>query len=128
MKKLLLFVALSTFVFTSCSKDEEESSIVGKWYLYSKTKEGKTKVKEYECKNKDYTEFTSDGKVTVYIYNFEKDCKKEVDKKGTYVFKGNKLTITGEDKKEYTTKVTIKADVFEVVGDKGELIIWKRLK
>ncbi len=131
MKKLLLlFVALSAFTFTSCGDDDDNgSSIVGKWYLYSKTKEGKTKVIEYECKNKDYVEFTSDGKIKSYEYDVKNECKKQIDIDGTYIFKDNKVTVTEENNKEgYTTLVTIKGDVMEITSESGNLGIWKRLK
>ncbi len=129
MKKLLvLFVALSAFTFTSCSDDDDlGNSIVGKWYLHSVTYEGKTKVKEYECKNKDYTEFTSNGKITEYRYDVENECKKEIEIEGTYVFKDNKLTITHSDGSEIYN-CTIKGDEMNVNNKDGDKMLFKRLK
>ncbi len=129
MKKLvLLFVALFAFVFTSCSKDDENpsDSIVGKWYLYSKTHEGKTELKKYECENKDYIEFTSNGKAISCEYESENNCNKEIKNEGTYVFKDDKLIIT-EGKEKFTRSITIKGDVFET-NVEGELLTYKRLK
>ncbi len=130
MKKLLvLFVALSAFTFTSCSDDDKnpqsnENSILGKWYLYSFKDEGELEIEKYECENKDYYDFKSNGKVD--FVTFDQDCKKDIEE-GTYSLKDNILKTSLENNRPYTC--TIKNDEMILVNkEKEETLVFKRLK
>jgi len=104
----LLVLIVSALVFTSCKKDKDGPSIVGKWGLYEYsweyTETGTTPDKgtrSVSSTHEDYhtLEFTSDGKVKINADGWEST--------GTYRIDGNKIYFketgsTTEDFNEFT--------------------------
>ncbi|WP_051200049.1 hypothetical protein [Flavobacterium subsaxonicum] len=96
--KLLLGVFAAVAMLTSCGDDDNNStsaSIVGKW-AYSKdgvSAQGQEMLLDYEhtegC-NKDYVEFTADGKY--FDVEYPTGCVADTIYNETYVKDGNTLT------------------------------------
>ncbi|MDE6451116.1 MAG: hypothetical protein K2L23_02280, partial [Odoribacter sp.] len=86
----------------SCSKDDDDDNIHGKWTLvkdYLIDKDGEQYyVEEYEEGEKVY-EFKKDGSV-IFI---DKDETEGGTESGTYTFKDGKLTITSKDEEDGET-------------------------
>jgi hypothetical protein len=96
MKKLLL-IAFSVILLTSCSNDDD-ASIVGKWYFYKSTfyESGQETVEMHvnECSTeKDYIEFQNDDVVLSYFYDAQ--CIEDMSS-SFYTLDGSDLTIDGD--------------------------------
>ena len=100
MKKLsILFVSVLTLglAVTSCSSDNDDASIVGKWTPVKMGSEVNGKEilvdipKEGTCES-DVTEYTADGKFTEISYESnDGECEASTDK-GTYTYSGKTLS------------------------------------
>jgi hypothetical protein len=105
MKKLsILFVSVLTLglAVTSCSSDDDDASIVGKWTpvkMGSIVGDKEVLVdypKEGTC-DSDVTEFTADGKFTDVSYESnDGKCEASTDK-GTYTYSGKTLSTKYDD-------------------------------
>ena len=124
-KLLVLLVAVASgMALTGCGKDNpqnnepfEEQNLIGKWKLVSQVAETKTGDKaQTNPEMPPYVltlEFKSDGTL---ISTSEEEGNKD-SKKGTYVFKDNKILMTDPDKKETKT-----AEVKELTAKKLVLV------
>ena len=124
-KLLVLLVAVASAMgLTGCGKDNpqnnepfEEQNLIGKWKLVSQVAETKTGDKvQTNPEMPPYVltlEFKSDGTL---ISTSEEEGNKD-SKKGTYVFKDNKILMTDPDKKETKT-----AEVKELTAKKLVLV------
>ena len=124
-KLLVLLVAVASAMgLTGCGKDNpqnnepfEEQNLIGKWKLVSQIAETKTGDKaQTNPEMPPYVltlEFKSDGTL---ISTSEEEGNKD-SKKGTYVFKDNKILMTDPDKKETKT-----AEVKELTAKKLVLV------
>ena len=121
---VLLVAAASAMGLTGCGKDNpqniepfEEQNLIGKWKLVSQIAETKTGDKaQTNPEMPPYVltlEFKSDGTL---ISTSEEEGNKD-SKKGTYVFKDNKILMTDPDKKETKT-----AEVKELTAKKLVLV------
>ena len=121
---VLLVAAASGMALTGCGKDNpqnnepfEEQNLIGKWKLVSQVAETKTGDKaQTNPEMPPYVltlEFKSDGTL---ISTSEEEGNKD-SKKGTYVFKDNKILMTDPDKKETKT-----AEVKELTAKKLVLV------
>ena len=121
---VLLVAAASAMALTGCGKDNpqnnepfEEQNLIGKWKLVSQVAETKTGDKvQTNPEMPPYVltlEFKSDGTL---ISTSEEEGNKD-SKKGTYVFKDNKILMTDPDKKETKT-----AEVKELTAKKLVLV------
>ncbi|OXA96305.1 lipocalin-like domain-containing protein [Flavobacterium hercynium] len=104
MKKLsILFVSVLTLglAVTSCSSDDDDASIVGKWtpVKMGSVVNGKEILVDYPKEgtcDSDVTEFTADGKFTDISYESnEGKCEASTDK-GSYTYKDKTLSTTYE--------------------------------
>ena len=91
----LIATVLAAFAFTSCSKDDDDASIVGKWKLESMKMNvgGMSLTFEGEDLDVETMEFKSDG---TYVSSTEVEGKTEVIK-GNYTINGDVLTTTDDD-------------------------------
>ena len=99
MKKIfslgLIATVLAAFTFSSCSKDDDDDSIVGKWELTSMKMEaeGISLTFEGEDLGSEILEFKSDG---TCISTSEDEGEVEVTQ-GKYSVSGSELTVTDEE-------------------------------
>ena len=91
----LIATVLAVFTFSSCSKDDDDDSIVGKWALTSMKLEGNGISFSYDVDEgySETLEFKSDG---TCISTSEFDGDKDVAT-GKYSVSGNVLSVTDED-------------------------------
>lgn len=73
MKKILLLVSISLISLTSCSSDDENPTILGKWYFYKTTEiingQQEETLHTHACPTKnDYVEFL-ESTINSVIYN-----------------------------------------------------------
>ena len=94
----LIATVLAAFTFTSCSKDDDDASIVGKWQYASMTIEGSGVSVTFDAEKGDIDilEFKSDG---TYVSTSEIEGDTEVVT-GKYTLNGDVLTITADIFKE----------------------------
>lgn len=110
---LILGMFVSIALFSSCSKDDDDSSsnpIVGTWY---------TEVYGYE----EIT-YNADGTCTYRDYKSDKKTVSYSDS-GTYSIDGNKLTIWWNDESSaWTTTFSINGNKMTTSEDGG--IVWTK--
>jgi len=115
MKKLVILflsVVTSGFLLTSCSSDDESTSINGKWEFYQLGVSfgGQEELDLYEhsegC-NKDYLEFLGGGVLKdVSYFNDGEGCEEFLDQ-GSWSKNGNTLTVTFEGETFNASIVTL---------------------
>ena len=95
MKKLLLLVSISLISLTSCSSDDENPSILGKWYSYKRTEiingQQEETLHTHECPAKnDFVEFLQNN-ITTILHN--QQCEVFYTDTENYSISGSNLTI-----------------------------------
>ena len=102
----LIATVLAAFAFTSCSKDDDDDSIVGKWEYTSTKIEGNEYSKTYDREEgeSEIFEFKSDG-TCVNTTEYDGDIDVVT---GKYTTSGNTLSIIDdEDGDEYKIKFSV---------------------
>lgn len=110
-RSLLLVLILITFsIVSSCSKDDDiietinETFIIGKWKLSSKTENG-TNVSLNDCEQLKTLEFNTSNEViiTTYDYNAMDDCEISSNNMYNYSISHNLITIENIGAAEIST-------------------------
>ncbi len=130
MKKtiyLFLAVVLTTSMSISCNSDDNgqggnnSSLIVGKWEI-TKTGvliEGEEVLEDYEHQegcNRDFTEFTNNGKMLDYTYyNYGSGCEEDIYE-SVYSVSANSLNITTEGETFIAVIQTLNSNTLKVRG------------
>ena len=104
MKKLLL-LSISLILFTSCSSDDDNPTILGKWYLYKYTEiingEQDEVLYTHECSTKkNYVEFLESTYNSVYYNNL---CNLDGESTGNYIINGSNLYLDVNDEYKILT-------------------------
>ncbi len=110
-RNLLLVLILITFSITSsCSKDDDiietinETFIIGKWRLSSKTENG-TNVSLNDCEQLKTLEFNTSNEVIIKTYNYNAidDCEINSNNMYNYSINHNLITIESIGTAEIST-------------------------
>lgn len=125
MKTKLFFAAiLAVLLFSSCSSDDSQASIVGVWKFnrVGGVVSGEEVLTPYDhspgC-GKDNTEFRANGTIVDTYYST--DCE-AVPHTGTYTKQGNTLTITLSDGPNVFTILKLTSTILKVKNDEGGIV------